>query len=749
MPKSLQIRLPAEEQRKLIDRIETDFSDASAATQRHRERCRAWMQKWENRVDPTNAGDEGKPNHTVPLVQWQCFNKLARDMQSLLGDDAEITGRAVGPSDAGKVRKVGRYMTSRVFDQMEITNPLIVFEFRRILFGHAVAHRPWFRREFDTLQNGRVKRVCDYEGPGFFPLEPDDLVTPAERGVTSLQDFSFIGHRRRVTVDELQRGDGTLYQGTSARAFVAKAIDWAKTNGTTSDWGLLNQNQVRDERERSEGVDYDNPGQSGRGLWVWDWYGSWRPLKKAARDADTDDLERRLTFEADWKISFIPGMREIVGCVDLLDVYPKMRRRRPFVESTLIKDGTYRPKGFGALLEDLEDDATASSRLMAAAGELSVWPIIFFEAGSGFQPKTFKVQPGDAIPTSNAKGVNVITLNPNLQSGLMRMQEIITNSERVTGITDQSMGRALSQPNAPRTASGQIALLEQGNVRAWLDATVLKEDMERVIGDLWEMECDLGKKSGPGQFFRVTEEQADGLFDVARGGAYMTPKEFAGRMDFKLKFATSVYAREAKKQQFLAFYTAASASPLVMMNPRAMWHLLNRLAKEFGIEDFESIVPQPPELDAPKTPDQEWTLMLEGEEVEPNPQDHDDLHIAKHAKQIDQERQDPEGDQQAIGLGIRHLMKHKEQQRMKMLMQAQVSSIVQGLQEDPDNPVSQQIEQALAQMQQGQQQPGMPGQMPQQQEMPGQQQQPPMQPQMPGGDMQSVKPPIEPQMGTL
>jgi len=33
-------------------------------------------------------------------------------------------------------------------------------------------------------------------------------------------------------------------------------------------------------------------------------------------------------------------------------------------------------------------------------------------------------------------------------SGIARQQDIITNSERVTGITDQSMGRALSQPNA-------------------------------------------------------------------------------------------------------------------------------------------------------------------------------------------------------------------------------------------------------------------------------------------------------------
>jgi hypothetical protein len=697
LPASYQIRLPEEEKKKLIDRIETDFSDASLATHNHKERCKTWMQKYENRVDPSRAGDENKPNHTVPLIQWHCFQKLAKDMQSMLGDDAEITGRAVGPSDAAKVRKAGRYMTSRVFDQMEITNPLVIFEFRRILNGHSVAHRPWWRREFDTLQNGRVKRVCDYEGPGFFPLEPDDFVTPAERGVTCLQEFSFVGHRRRVTVDELQRGDGTLYQGTSHKDFVKRAIDWAKNNGRTSDWALLDSNQVREERERSEGIQYDGPIAGNRGLWLWEWYGSWRPLKKLKRSAEIDDLEKRLPYEADWIIRFLPGMREIVGCQDLLDLYPKMRRRRPFVESTLIKDGTYRPKGFGALLEDLEDEATSNSRLFAAAGELSVWPVIFFKPGSGFQPKTFEIEPGKAYASEDPNGVKVVTINPNLQFGSVRSQEILNNAERVSGQSDQSMGRTSDNPNQPRTATGQIALLEAGNVRAWLDSTILKEDMERIIGDFWMLESDLGAHAGPGNFFRVTEEQAGGLFDVKQGGAYMTAKEFGGRMDFKLKFATTAYARAAKKQELLAFYQVAVASPLVMTNPLALWSLLNRLAHEFGIDDFDSIVPRPPELDAPKTPDKEWTLMLEGEDVEVNPQDHDDLHIMQHSKQIDIERKNPEPDQQAIGLGIQHLMKHEEAKRTKMLMQAQVSEIVKSMQ-DEGNPVGQQINQTMQEM---------------------------------------------------
>lgn len=746
MPKSFQIILGDGEKGKLINRIEQDFLADKASHLKYAERCARWLQKWEARVDPPAIGDEDKPNHTVPLIQWQCFNKLARDMQSLLGEQAEITAQAKGPSDRGKAAKIGRYMTSRVFDQMKLVNPLCEFEFRRILNGWAAAYRPWWRDEFTTLQNGRPKRVCNYEGPGFFPLEPDDLIVPAERGVKSLQDFSRVIRRVRVTVDDLQRGDGTLFQGTSDRAFLQRLIGWAQ-NAPTNDYTMYGQDQVREEREKSEGVDYDSFMLGRRSLWMWEWYGFWRPLKKQTRDAEPDNLTYREKYEASWVVRFIPGLREIVGVQDLLELYPKMRRRRPFVESTLIKDGTYRPKGFGALLEDLENDATANSRLFQAAGELSVWPIVFFKPGGGMKPGITRLEAGMAIPTEDPSSVNVVKLTPNLEFAMARQQDILATAERVTGITDQSLGRAVERPNAPRTATGQLALIEEGNIRAYLDSTILREDMEQVIEDIWDLDCDLVPQTQPGLFFRVTEEQANGLFDTKQGGAFMTPKEFGGRYDFRLKFAVSVWARQAKKQELLQFYQVAMQNPIIAMNPKALWSLTNRLAKEFGIDDFASIVPAPPDLDQPKQPDQEWTEMLEGEPVEVNPQDHDDLHLQKHIQQLETERKDPDRDVQAIGLLVKHILDHQQQKRTKMLMSALTSQLMQSIMPQQQGIQPQDIQglQQLQQMYSGGGQPGqgMPGQgvPPQQQGAPGDIQAPPQ-----GVGSQAAPQPVEGQM---
>jgi len=697
--KTLQIPLSDREKQRLITRIENDFNQSKSAHQRRCERARMWMQKWQDRVPPPKPGDEAKPNNTVPLIRWQVFNKLARDVQALFGDDAEITARPTGPSDASKVAKVGRYMTSRLFDQMEILNSFIEFQFRRILNGRSIAYRPWHESEFEIIQDGQRMRVMDYEGPGFQPCELDDIVVPPERGVRSIQDFSFVIRRVRYTVDYLQQQDGKLFQGTSDQDFVTRAIKYAQQSGSANDYTLVTQDPVRQETEAAEGVNYDTWFGGRRSLWVHEWYGKWRPLKNQNVDGEQDDLSKRERYEADLVVRFIPGMREIVGCQDLLVLYPHMHRRRPFVESSLVKDGTYWSMGFGAMLEDLENEATANSRMLTAAGELSIWPIIFYKPGAAnLNPGNFRLEPGVAYASEAPGEINVVSLRPNLEYALMKQQDTLSLAERVTSITDQSLGRSIERPNAPRTATGQLALIEEGNIRAYLDATILREDMERIITDFWELDCSLVPKKEPGLFFRVTEEQAQGLFDVAQGGAYMTPKEFAGRYDFRLKFAASHWSKEAQSQKMLAFYTLAVQNPLVMTNPKALWSLLNRVSKAMGMEDFTAVIPEPPDMDRLKTPDEEWSAMLEGDDsIHPNPHDDDQGHLVAHQKQLEQARKDPERDVQAIYLLIHHITETRQQQRTKMLMSVLSNQVVQSIgpqNQMPPHPLIQQLAQA-------------------------------------------------------
>jgi len=474
----------------------------------------------------------------------------------------------------------------------------------------------------------------------------------------------------------------------------------------------MSSDPVRDEQERSKGVNFDDQTsrRPARGLWVWDWFGYWRPLKKSQADGETDDLTYRESYEADWMVSYIPDMREIVGCRDLLQLYPRMRRRRPFVDSSLVKDGSYWSMGFGQMLQDVETEGTLNNQLLTAAGELTVYPVIFYKRDSGLNQRVERLTPGTMIPTEDPGGVNVISLRPNLEYAVMRNQDILSIGERTTGITDQSMGRSIDRPNAPRTATGQLALIEEGNVRAYLDATILREDIEQIIDDIWMLDSDLAQKEDPGVWFRVTESEAEGPagFDVERGGAYMTAQEFGGQYDFRLKLAVSAYSREAQAQKVITLYDRAMLNPVVATNPAAMWAVLNRLAEALGVDNFEALVPAPPQPDLPKTPDQEWNEMLEGnDQVLPNPQDNDQLHLIEHGKQLSQSRNDPNADVQARQLLIKHIMQTREQMASKQAMQALTQQLIQSIQPE-GGPGAPNLQQLLGGVAQGGV-PGIPG----------------------------------------
>ena len=119
-------------------------------------------------------------------------------MDSLFGDDAEIVAVPVGPSNYKRDKKIGRYMSWRVFNSMKLLKPFCVFVLRKILFGRSVAFSPWKRDTFEV--DG--KEVVDYEGPEFQPLWPDDFIVPCEE-VENLHEFGSCIRRVRVRPDEI------------------------------------------------------------------------------------------------------------------------------------------------------------------------------------------------------------------------------------------------------------------------------------------------------------------------------------------------------------------------------------------------------------------------------------------------------------------------------------------------------------------------------------------------------------------
>ena len=651
------LKLSKSEREKLAVRIDTDFTGSVSDHQRRMQRFVRYYERIRNIPDP-DAPVDGSSTFSVPMMQWQVFGKWADTMQQILGDDAEIVAEPIGPIDQRLQHKVGRYMTWRLFRAMKIARELAIWAFRAIVFGRAHAYRPWVL-EKRTLPNGEQQVL--YDGPKLEALWPDDIIVPAE-DVRSIQEFSFVIRKFRARPQDLLDGerDG-VYEGIAENFERIVQQAQVKRRDATAD-----SDQLHRSKDAAESVTFESSLTYGDALPVYEWFGRWRLPKRLSRSPDLLDMKARELDETDLRVYYLPDLNLVIGVEKLEVLYPMMKNRRPFAECALIHDGSYWSPGFGELLESIEDEATSNHRLFTNAGEISVGPLIVYRPASGFDPETFEYKPWQAVPSEDPAGVNVISPRADLNYPIAKEQVIKGYAEMVTGISDMTLGKSIDRPNAPRTATGQLALLERGNVRAFLDVMFLREDLRMLVNDIWDLELQF---SPPEVFFRVTEEEAKGLFDVVRGGAVLKQEERANVFDFDIKFATSVWSREAAKERQLQLYQLDLANPLIQQDPRALWMITQQVHKAMGDDNFSDIVPEPPDLDAPKNPKQEWVMARQGEDIKVNMADNDDAHLEDHLLRV-QEAEKSGEDPKAVNRMIVHIAEHQKQKRKKLMLAA-------------------------------------------------------------------------------
>ncbi len=655
---------------------------------RRMNRFRDYYQRWRVRYDPQSSEDKDAPNFRIPLVKWHVTAKLAKEVEALFGDDAEIVARPVGPSDMKRAKKVSLYMTWRLFQSMKIVKPFITFALRKILFGRSVAYAPWRRDTFEIPVQGRLQQliqaltfgrlggkgkteVVDYEGPAFEPLEPDDFIVPAEQ-VDSLHDFTYLFRRYIETASGFFKGLDSIYQDNTGDDTLKQRILHEAMDGTRDSENV----QVKDENDLGEAVQKRDAESIREGFTVWEWYGKWRPLKSGEEDADENDLSRREEEEVEYVARFQPDINRLIGLQRLDELYPLQKKRRPFVEAAMPGDG-YWPPGFGELLSEIESEATAIHNLGVEAGQYSVGPLVFYRPGSGSDPQRRKYEPFEMIPVDTpGQDVNVVSMGADLRFVESEIQFLMGLGERL-GVGDLNLGRTQDRPNAPRTVGQTVALLDESNVRFALDNRVFREDFADMCKHFWELEIQFLPAR---QFFRVTEEKAEGLFPVRDGAARLDLEDRSGSMDFDIRLATSAVNKEVGRQRSLEMFSLMLQNPLVAMNPNALWKVTNDLWESMGRHDFRDIVAEPPEPDRSKSPQEELVAAMQGDQIHVNPLDNDQEHIQGHQDDMQWLASQPDPDQRTMQMLAPHIQEHIVQMQQKALMEALVRRTAENVQ---------------------------------------------------------------------
>jgi hypothetical protein len=670
------LRLSENERKRIFNRILDDVRAANSDHQARIAKFRRYIRAYRNADrHVTDASKANHPNYRVPVIQATLRQALAAEMQSLFGTGFKITAEPTEVNDIKSAAKVGAYMQYRVISYMKIYAALCAFDLRRLLFGRSIAYRPWVYKEFecyDRRKQAWVKKVC-YDGPGFFPLLPDDVILPAEEG--SIQDVSFVVRKFRVTPQQLLEDEEKGHL-VNIKSNWDKIMGYAKTRRTRSVIG--DNDDLKQEQDDAEGVEYDgsNIGSS-ETMVAYEWYGRWR-LKRRG-DPAADNIADRELAQTDLVVTILPDINGLlIGCQRLRDRYPTMKDKRPFYDSTLLKDGSSWPMGLGEMLEKIEDALSNNRNLAIRAQQFSVGPVIFYTSGSGFNPDGFTYEPFSTYEIQDADGIREFKMNADLNSSVMMEQAYQADAEKASGRTDYQAGRDIDRPTAPRTATGLLTLVQEGRVQAQLDMLSFEADNQRLLDELWQLEQCFGDEQTA---FRVTGEDMSAYFDTKGGLAQFSSEDRDGHYDFKLTFAESEWTRKAKMDRLFQLYQIASQDPMFAQNPHLKATMFRQLCDDMGFPEFGKLVPVPPQLSLPRTPSQEWTLMQQGEDVEPHEMDDDHDHIKRHQRQLaDAEAIDDEKrDEDAILRLKVHLAATVSQQKQKRLMQALISMAAQSM----------------------------------------------------------------------
>lgn len=670
-PSTPEIKLSKAESRRLLNKITADYDAALTDNQQRIERFRRHYRAWRKKLGPPPQ-DPLKPiassNYRVPLITEKVQTKWAKIMDSFLGDDAEIVAQPTSPVDRQVAAKVGRYMTWQLFNHMSITEELAKFAFQEIVFGRAHA-----KCEYDVEYLDGPGSDIAYDGPRFTTLTPDQLIVPPSTNECGPNDFPWLAIRTWMTPDELlaMEADGHI---TGISDNFEKIVMHAKQREMATD----GSDAIAEEQAAFQGVVTHYGASDNTRVEIREHYIGWRMLK-GKKDGEYDDFDvrnkretkLRVTYIADISIDGDAGL--IISTKNCAQMYPKTKNRIPVVSASILKDGSYWPPPLPEQLEETEIEMSVNHNLMNDAGEKMVNPPIFAIPGMGLSPERTQVEPGRIYWTQDPKSTQQMEMRGNLDFCITRDQMLGAIAERVSGLPDQTNGRASDRPNQPRTFRGQALLLGQSDLRQQLELIFMSEDWSKILDHIKMLVDTYGP---PEEEFRVTEEAASGFFETNRGFAKITAKERQGKYDFKLKFATSAQSREAHKERFIEFVGAFAPFPVLVQNANLQRDMMKLGAKLYQLEGLLPSLNAIPDSNIPMDPETEWVQMLQGIKPMINILDDDPKHIESHMAKLVEQQGLPEEDQdeQAIMLDIAHIMQHKEQQRLKMEMLAQAQA---------------------------------------------------------------------------
>lgn len=623
-------------------------------------------------IDTWSPGDTEQPfagssNLHLPTAFIVCKTYHARFMQALLGVDPPFSVKARREDSVDQVELIEDFMRFTLTDWMNhhhgVEEVADTWLWKWVTTGTGILKHRWHTEYTRYID---VQAVPEAGAPQFV-VDPQtgresaiptmvlrDKETPVVKTkfkgpvaeLVELEDFRLIGGSDPDTADMVLH-----------RTWVTASDLWQMVDQKLVDEEVVKE-IIRSGRNYKSGTDHTSIKQQRADI-----------AGKASVDSEAEHDRYELIegyvkcdvddsgIDSDVVVLLHVQSRKLLRATYLCRVMPS--GVRPFTVIHFHKrPGEQYGVGLPEIMHPLTVELDAMHNMRIDWGMITNMPFFFYRASSSLDPEILQLEPGAGIPVDNPQtDVYFPPIQNKTAFGAQEEAGIQSYIERLTGISDLSLGVMSGTQGAARTASGVRAILGESNNNLDVHLRRMNRGWRKFLRITYEQ---LRNRAEPGMVFNVTGKDGSQLFRQVYNPALLPD------VDFELG-ANSANSNKAVQietaQQLVQITTNPLYIQLGLTGPMQAYNALRNYISLIGVKDVHRYLAPPQGPSYVLTPEEEFNRVVRGQDVQVLPQADHEGFIAFSTRMIEAQDDVQTLSEGQVQMLVNQMRKHQEMQR--------------------------------------------------------------------------------------
>jgi hypothetical protein len=266
------------------------------------------------------------------------------------------------------------------------------------------------------------------------------------------------------------------------------------------------------------------------------------------------------------------------------------------------------PMGLVEILYPIAKEMDAIHNMRVDSGLIATLPFFFYRASSSLEPETIRYEPGSGIPLDDPQRDVYFPNLGNRSSFFIQEEQVLqTMVERLTGISDLTLGVMNGNQGPARTATGVRGLVGQSNANLDVHYKRMFEGFRPFLKHLLHM---LQQRIPAGLAFRVTGEDGKDYWRQVR-----SQEDLAGDFDFEMDPSSADSDPQVRLEKATQVFNLVMNPLLIQLgavNQVNVFEAGKNLLQALGVKDWARFLQMPPQDALILTPEEEAQRVLRG-----------------------------------------------------------------------------------------------------------------------------------------